>query len=359
MTAKTKYKRSTWKKQQLQQNMNSPHLGNKACHLCSDGSNTSNLNQHVSDSQTCADVHVQLALLRYDNAMCAVGQANYQEICCPPPDSSKVALKSSLTLMVGAVILALCFRKLLFSGNKKRRRVRDEDDAIGSRNSMGGTDKEYIDVESGSGRHLRRHHNQHRPPVLHVADRPVTAELEMPISHYERMEDLEVTRSISLSGKPKGRSRSTARAYSRSQSRPRSRSRSRSRARSRSQSRAVDYRVPSSRSQDRDQSGEKQRSRSTRRHQRDEEEDNGERYVQHSPARVSSRGRASSRPKSRSRGGEQPPRSFSRPRDKHPSDQRHSRTREPVVSAAVLALPSYSHQPALAPVPPKTPTQLV
>mmetsp|Transcript_18151 Transcript_18151/g.43887 ORF Transcript_18151/g.43887 Transcript_18151/m.43887 type:complete len:327 (+) Transcript_18151:177-1157(+) len=238
MPSKTRYKRSTWKKQQLQQNMNTPRLGNKACHLCPSGSgdqSNTNLNAHVSDSQTCADIHLQLSLLRYDNAMCSVGQEQYGEICCTEPPSSSsspLSLKSSV-FVVGAVIVGLCLRnKFQQSG---RRTTND---------SSSSSDNE-------SKKHKRRqkqdHQNHHSGPPMYVPNAKMSGNqhclhqqqrphrhqqqmiggnddgLELPTA-YRRMEDVNGIVAIPSPIVPT-RSRSRSRPKSRSRSRPKSRSR--------------------------------------------------------------------------------------------------------------------------------------
>mmetsp|Transcript_18150 Transcript_18150/g.43886 ORF Transcript_18150/g.43886 Transcript_18150/m.43886 type:complete len:323 (+) Transcript_18150:48-1016(+) len=236
MPSKTRYKRSTWKKQQLQQNMNTPHLGNKACHLCPSGSgdqSNTNLNAHVSDSQTCADIHLQLSLLRYDNAMCSVGQEQYGEICCTEPPSSSsspLSLKSSV-FVVGAVIVALCLR------NKFQQRGRKT-----------ASDSSISDIETKKQkRRLKQDQKHHSGPPMYVPNANMSANshyhheqqrphrhqqqmiggdddgLELPTA-YRRMEDVNGIVAIPSHIVPT-RSRSRSRPKSRSRSRPKSRSR--------------------------------------------------------------------------------------------------------------------------------------
>jgi hypothetical protein len=215
----TRYSRSTWKKNQLRQSMSVPNLGNSGCSLCYDRSIPSNLNAHVSDSQTCADVHLQLALLRYNNALCAVGQAQYQDTCCPQKKKSPAGLRTTGGFLVGAILVAVLVRKMLtsFASTDKRRRSKERGCGDeGSDDDSDGSLRASKSSESDGGRS--------------------TGELEMPTSRYQRMEDPNVpirkTRSRNSSrsrssGKPRSRPRSVPPppTASSTSSRPRSRSR--------------------------------------------------------------------------------------------------------------------------------------
>jgi hypothetical protein len=193
MPAKTKYSRSTWYKKQLQQNMNTPHLGNNACSLCSDGSIPPDLNVHVTDSQTCADVHLQLALLRYNNDLCAVGQEKYGDICCPK--KTQIKMKSTLGVTIGAIFIGYVLKRII-TRRRNRRLGKDSDD-------------------DGNGDVL---------PVTRTSSQSSGSELEIPKTIYKKMADDD------YDSKP--------RSTSRSHSRPRSRARSRAREEQRSQSRS-------------------------------------------------------------------------------------------------------------------------
>ncbi len=83
MGAKTRYSRDTWQKNQLRDNMNTPRYGTNACHLCDRGRIPDDLTLKVSKYKTCGDVHLELSLLRPDQATCAAGQDTYRELCCP------------------------------------------------------------------------------------------------------------------------------------------------------------------------------------------------------------------------------------------------------------------------------------
>jgi hypothetical protein len=231
MTAKTKYSRSTWKKKQLQQSMNTPRLGNSACSLCADRSIPQNLNAHVSDSQTCADVHLQLALLRYDNAMCSVGQQQYQEVCCPKKESNHV-LRSSLGFLAGIFLVGFFVKKL--SASQRSGRASRDDDSNGSKK---GKDllmtHQSISSSSGSGSNSSNV-GSHRSKG--------SSELEMPTASYQNMDSLAMmTMKRSTTNPSRSQSRSRPQSRSRSRGRPdgRATSRPKSRPRARSQSRTM------------------------------------------------------------------------------------------------------------------------
>jgi hypothetical protein len=203
---------STRYKNQLQQSMNVPNMGNTGCSLCYDRSIPTNLNAHVSERQTCADVHLQLALLRYDNALCAVGQAQYQDTCCPRKRKAP-GLKTTAGVMVGAILVAFFFRKIASStASRKNRRVKER----------GAAGRDDDSDESLPG-----------PKSAGCHGSMSSAELEMPTSRYIEMEEpvAPINKSSSNSN---SRSRSRGRPHSRpgpsasgvvSSSRPPSRSR--------------------------------------------------------------------------------------------------------------------------------------
>lgn len=236
MTAKTKYSRSTWKKKQLQQSMNTPHFGNNSCSLCADRSIPQDLNAHVSDLQTCADVHLQLALLRYDNAMCSVGQAQYQELCCTKKGSKHV-LKSSLGFLAGIFLVGYILRKLS-TKPKNGRKNRDDN---GNKASADGLPMTH---QSSSGSSGSGSSNKSKG----------SSELESPTTTYQNMDNLAATmiqinsqsRSHSK-GRPQSRSRSRGRPQSHPQSHSRDRSQSRSRTLTGSLSRSDNIKRSSSR----------------------------------------------------------------------------------------------------------------
>ena len=334
MPAKTRYKRSTWKKQQLQQNMNTPHLGNKACRLCPSGSgdqSSTNLNAHVSDSQTCADIHLQLSLLRYDNAMCSVGQEQYGEICCTEPPSSSsspLSLKSSV-FVVGAVIVALCLRNKF---QQRARRTKSDSSTSSSSSSSDNESKKQKRRQKQDQHHHQqqqqhpgcphmyvpnanhRYHHEQQRPNRHQQQMIAGDDdgLELPTA-YRRMEDVNGIVAIPSPIVP---------TRSRSRSRPKSRSRSRPKSRSRTAARHGDERPTAASSYERMEEGIVEVSRPKSR------------------PKSRTRSRSRSRPKSRPRGAERG-RSSSRGRTNH---------RQPdytVTSSNALVIP------------PKTPTQLV
>lgn len=203
MTTKTKYSRSTWKKKQLQQTMNTPHYGSNACSLCKDGSIPVDLNVHVTDLQTCADVHLQLALLRYDNAMCAVGQEEYQELCCPKKSSNKLKLKTSLGFLASVFLIGFIFQKLLSRRNSPHVERAENKNKKTKGLSMTHQSKSGSDTEASAS-------NQSKG----------SSELEMAYQNMDNNIALMMKRSISQPRTP-------------SKSRPQSRSRSRGRPQNR------------------------------------------------------------------------------------------------------------------------------
>jgi preprotein translocase subunit SecG len=204
MTAKTKYSRSTWKKKQLQSSMNIPRFGSGSCSLCLDRSIPQYLNTHVSDSQTCADVHLQLALLRSDNAMCAVGQKKYQEICCGKKRSKNV-LKPSLGFLAAIFLVGCIVRRL---AAKRENRKENRDDNVSKDIPLPMTQKGSSMTESDSW------------------NKSNLSEVEMPTTAYQNMDNVVLTMN-------RTNSRSCSRSKSRSQNRSRSRGRSQSRPHSR------------------------------------------------------------------------------------------------------------------------------
>ncbi|KAG7369023.1 hypothetical protein IV203_031766 [Nitzschia inconspicua] len=206
--------------------MNTPHLGNKACSLCTDRSIPQNLNAHVSVSQTCADVHLQLALLRYDNAMCSVGQEQYQEICCPKKRSGHV-LKSTVGFLAGLFIVGYLIKRLSSKGNDSRANRSIESNASSNRGKVLPMTHENSS-SSRSGKSNSSGSSRSKG----------SSDLEMPTTAYHNMDivptimarsTIQKSRSQSRS-RPQSRSRSRGRHDVRSASRPRAQSRSRSRA---------------------------------------------------------------------------------------------------------------------------------
>ena len=274
----TKYSRQTWRKSTLSSNMNTPRLGSKGCSLCTDKSIPENLNAHVNDSQTCADVHLQLAMLRYDNAMCAVGQEKYEELCCTVESSS--TLKSTLAFMIGAVVAGFFLKKVI-TNRKCRRIIEQEKEMIDDIEELPGTVSFNSRGSSSRGSSSRS------------GNRSDNAVLEMLSASYIKMEDQRTkTKTPRSSRRPQSRSRprektsyikmedpktktrtprSSRRPLSRSRSRPKSRSRPREITETRSKSRTRPREVmsenrsgdrPMSRSRDRPNRSRTGRSRS-------------------------------------------------------------------------------------------------
>jgi len=98
----------------------SSSLRDNGCSLCSDGSNPNNLSYHVNDGQTCADVHLQLSMLRYDNAMCSLGQQKYAELCCA---GSSGFFYSRWGFVMGAAVVGFFLTRGFY---RRRRRLRNE-----------------------------------------------------------------------------------------------------------------------------------------------------------------------------------------------------------------------------------------
>jgi len=316
---KTNYSRRTWSKNTQSATTSTPRLGNNGCPLCSDMSIPENLNAHVNDGQTCADVHLQLAMLRYDNAMCAVGQEKYQELCCMAKSSG--GFKSTLGFMIGAVFAGFFIKKVVSS---KKRRIREEMKIYDN--------KEVPGTVSFSSRSSRN------------SSRSGTTDLEMPSSCYVNMDkqkpNTKMNSPRSNRGK-KGRHPSRSRDRSRvendnnnhlDRTRPSSRSRggrnnNRSRDRSMSRSRPRENLETNRSSRDRPMSRSRARSRSQLRDMSEKTHSNRDRPMSRSRARSNSRPRNISettrssrdRPMSRSRA-----QSRSRPRER--SDN-HSRNR--------------------------------
>lgn len=121
MPENTKYSRATRNKNQLRQTMSTPRYGVNACSLCDRGRLPDDLSFKVSKYKTCADVHLELALLKPDASTCIAGQAQYREICCA--QSSNI---SDLLPSIKKPTMAIAFGLFLFWVFTKRvsRRVK-------------------------------------------------------------------------------------------------------------------------------------------------------------------------------------------------------------------------------------------
>ena len=192
-----------------------PQLGSKGCSLCEDRAIPANLNAHVTDSQTCADIHLQLAMLRYDNAMCATGIDTYRELCCTGPETSAGSIMTALAFMVGALVTGAILKKII--SNKKRRMVERVQD--NTKEELPGT----VSFNSHSSRGKSR--------GSRLGGRTTAADVEMSSSSlssssacYHKMEDPPKTKFESNNNHPQHGSRiipGNNRALSRSKSRTR------------------------------------------------------------------------------------------------------------------------------------------
>lgn len=315
MTAETKYSRSTWNKNTLSANLNTPRTGSKGCSLCADRSIPANLNAHVTDSQTCADVHLQLAMLRYDNAMCATGQEQYQELCCTIESAG--GFKTAVAFMVGALVTGFILKKIVSS---KSRRIEQEQGGVGkcdddlpgtvsfnSRSSPGiSPDSRTSEVEMPSS----CYHKMKDPQTKFKSNRPHSSRLRdssRPVSHSKsRARDImPQLHSRDKNVRDQSRNRPTSRSRprdirdSRSISRTRDKSRPRdirnnrtvSRTRDRSRPRDI---MPEHQSRDRSQSRGRKQCPQSHSHQRD--------VVPQHHSRDSPRDRSRSRGRNQSRG---------------------------------------------------------
>ena len=305
---KSQYSRRTWTKKTNSASRTTSR--SNGCSLCSDGSNPENLSAHVNDGQTCADVHLQLTMLRYDNAMCAVGQEKYQELCCTAATSSG-DFNSSLGFVIGAVVAGFFVTKIIFT-TRKRRRIRQEAKMY--------DDEEIPGTVSFSSRSSK---NSSRSGS--------TTDVEMPSSRYVNMDGPKASRSNrGKQGRHPSRSRdrprvehdhharlvkshSSSRGRGRKENRPRDRPMSRSRPRDMPDTMRSNRDRPMSRSRARSQSRPRDMPADTTHYTSTEMT----RYIP--PDTVHS---SRDRPMSRSRA-----RSQSRPRDMAADTMRSSRDR--------------------------------
>lgn len=166
MGTQTRYSRDTWQKNQLRDNMNTPRYGKNACHLCDRGRIPDDLTFKVSKYKTCGDVHLELSLLRPDQATCEAGQDSYRELCCPRTfqmPQLPMPNKPFLSVAAGLVLFWLYTRRI-----RRRVQAAPEDDD----NNEGGTDngpkstkyqKMKDDQSNGSGsRKKGKHPNRTR-----------------------------------------------------------------------------------------------------------------------------------------------------------------------------------------------------
>jgi hypothetical protein len=317
---KSKYSRKTWTKRTQSASTSTSRLGSNGCSLCSDGSNPENLSAHVNDGQTCADVHLQLTMLRYDNAMCAVGQEKYQELCCKEKSSGD--FNSTLGFMIGAVVAGF-FLKKIFTIRKRRIRqetkIYDDEEIPGtvsfsSRSSRNSSRSDSTDLEMPSSRYVnmdepkaRSNRGKQGRHPSRSRDRP-----RVEHDHHTRLDSKAHSSSRSSGGRKENRSRDRSMSRSRPRDMPdttrSNRDRPMSRSRARSHSRPRDMPADTALSnRDRPMSRCRARSHSRPRDMTDTTRSNRDRPVSRSRARSRSRPRdtveqaRSSRDGSRSR----------------------------------------------------------
>lgn len=327
--------------------MSTPRLGNKGCPLCSDRSIPENLNTHVNDSQTCADVHLQLAMLRYDNAMCAVGQEKYQELCCAANTTD--GFTSMMPVMIGVAVAGL-FLKKIFSSRK--RRIKQESDGYysedlpgtvsfssrSSRSSRNSSRNGTIDLEMPSSGYVNMDQpmskSRNKSPRSNRGRQGRHPSRSRDVSRFELEQNNRLDKTRSSSRSRGGRNESRARNRSMSRSRPRemnetkrsSRDRPTSRSRARSRSRPRDMSETTRSNRDRPTSRSRAHSRGRPRDMSEGTRANRDRPVSRSRAHSRSRPRdmleqthsSMDRPRSRSRA-----RSRSRPREMMDSNARN------------------------------------
>ena len=97
--------------------MNSPFVEDEACALCRNHKTPEDLNLHITEEKTCADVHLELALINaVDNKeKCINAQNEYRSICCQTKssiDSVPVELKVSAAAISGALLVWFVTKKV-------------------------------------------------------------------------------------------------------------------------------------------------------------------------------------------------------------------------------------------------------
>lgn len=109
----------------------------RACELCKNG--VADLNRHVSDYKTCADVLLEVRNVRYDSATCSANRSSYNTCCASAKSESK---RSTLVIVIGLFLFWL-YTKKIRSRQKKSAPDDDDDDS-----DFG--DKDYVKMEDGS-----------------------------------------------------------------------------------------------------------------------------------------------------------------------------------------------------------------
>lgn len=151
MGQQTRYKRDTWKKNQLRDSMNTPRYGTNACHLCERGRIPDDLTVKVTKYKTCGDIHLELSLLGPDQSSCATGQETYRELCCPTTKSFQFPQmpkpnKPFLSVAAGLFLFWLYTRRI-------RRRVNAAPDTEGDQDQAKASKYQRMkdDQSHGSG----------------------------------------------------------------------------------------------------------------------------------------------------------------------------------------------------------------
>lgn len=97
----------------------SPIFGDEACALCKNHKTPDDLNFHVTDTKTCADVHLELSLIDSVNNKdkCVSEQGQYRSLCCQskkkPADSVPTDLGVGAAAVAGALLLWFVSKKVL------------------------------------------------------------------------------------------------------------------------------------------------------------------------------------------------------------------------------------------------------
>jgi hypothetical protein len=95
----------------------SPIFGDQACALCKKHKTPEDLNLHVTDSKTCADIHLALALIDGVNNKdkCVAEQNEYRKLCCQKNNAESVPtdLGVGAAAIAGALFLWFVSKKVL------------------------------------------------------------------------------------------------------------------------------------------------------------------------------------------------------------------------------------------------------
>jgi hypothetical protein len=97
----------------------SPIFGDQACALCKNHKTPEDLNFHVTDSKTCADVHLALSQIDGVNNKdkCVAEQNEYRKLCCQPKKNNTESVPTDLGVgaaaIAGALLLWFVSKKVL------------------------------------------------------------------------------------------------------------------------------------------------------------------------------------------------------------------------------------------------------